>query len=65
LKSTLSNELFALYIFLATTKVMKPSGSDKKDGGGWWADLPDWLMRREKPRLRYEMREVRSWRKPV
>jgi hypothetical protein len=28
---------------------MKPSGSDKKDGGGWWADLPDWLMRREIP----------------
>jgi hypothetical protein len=28
---------------------MKPSGSDEKDGGSWWGDLPDWLMRREKP----------------
>jgi hypothetical protein len=37
--------------FWATTKVMKPSGSDEKDGGGWWGDLPDWLMRREKPHI--------------
>jgi hypothetical protein len=26
-------ELFAMYIFLATARVIKPSGSDKKDGG--------------------------------
>jgi hypothetical protein len=37
--------------FLATARVIKPSGSDEKDGGGWWADLPDWLMRREKPHI--------------
>jgi hypothetical protein len=33
--------------FLTMAKVMKPSGSDEKDGGGWWGNLPDWLMRRE------------------
>jgi hypothetical protein len=27
-------ELFALYIFLAITRVMKPSGNAEKDGGG-------------------------------
>jgi hypothetical protein len=40
-----------MYIFLATARVMKPSGSYEKDNGGWWADLPDWLMRREKPHI--------------
>jgi hypothetical protein len=34
----------AVHFFGATAKVIKPSGSDEKDGGDWWSDLPDWLM---------------------
>jgi hypothetical protein len=33
LSSEILRELFAMYIFLATARVIKPSGSGKKDGG--------------------------------
>jgi hypothetical protein len=33
---SLLHRAFCAVRFLVTARVMKPSGSDEKDGGGWW-----------------------------